>query len=450
MTKYAWGVATADDFFAALAAEDEAVLPAFRGFVDRAGVPLVSIDLDCAGGARLTLKQSRFLPLGSTADPRQRWVFPACFLFGDADKGRTQCALVRDETTELVLDTPSCPQWVIGNRAGIGYFLPALSPGLYAGIPKATTVLGPMDWLALLADTDVLVRGAAVPLPEGLALSALGAKQAHPRVFGGALAIADNVPRALTQGRDDARYAAWVRARFGSRARALGWRPKPGDDADTRELRRALVPFVADRGNDAGLAGEARALALRWPKDRQAVPADVRGELLYTAAHTAGGDADALFAHYLAAVKGTTSARERRDLVRALGGFRDPVLARRAADLMLGGPFDAAEALLILEGQLENDAARPGALAWLDRNYEALLARGARDNFDALPGWASGGCSAEEKQLFVAAFAKRMQDVDGGPRSYAKALERIELCLAYRAVQEPALSRWLAAGTGRP
>ena len=28
---------------------------------------------------------------------------------------------------------PSCPQWVIGNRAGIGYFLPALSPGALRG-----------------------------------------------------------------------------------------------------------------------------------------------------------------------------------------------------------------------------------------------------------------------------------------------------------------------------
>ena len=449
MTKYAWGVATADDFFAALAAEDEAVLPAFRGFVDRAGVPLLSIGLDCTGGARLTLKQSRFLPLGSTADPKQRWVFPACFLFGDADRGRTQCALVRDETTELVLDAPFCPQWVIGNRAGIGYFLPALSPALYAGIPKAATVLGPIDWLALLADTDVLVRGAVVPLPEGLTLAALGAKQTDPRVFGGALAIAGNVPLALTQGHDGTRYADWVRAQFGSRARSLGWQPKAGEDADTRELRRSLLPFVADRGDDTGLAREARTLALRWPKESEAVPADVRAELLYTAAHTADREADTLFAHYVAVAKVARFARERRDLIRALGGFRDPALARRAAQLMLEGPFDANEALLILEGQLENDATRPGALAWLDRNYQALFARGARDNFDALPGWASDGCSAGEKELFVAAFAKRMKDVDGGPRSYAKALERIDLCIAYRAVQEPALSGWLAAGMTR-
>ena len=87
MAQYAWGVATADDFFAALAAEDAALLPAFRGFVDRPGVPLLGIALDCASGPRLTLTQQRFLPKGSTGDPRQQWVFPACVQYGDAKKG---------------------------------------------------------------------------------------------------------------------------------------------------------------------------------------------------------------------------------------------------------------------------------------------------------------------------------------------------------------------------
>lgn len=49
----------------------------------------------------------------------------------------------------------------------------------------------------------------------------------------------------------------------------------------------------------------------------------------------------------------------------------------------------------------------------------------------------------------MTAFETRMQSVDGGPRSYAKALEQIDLCIAYRAAREPALSAWLAAGARR-
>jgi alanyl aminopeptidase len=257
--------------------------------------------------------------------------------------------------------------------------------------------------------------------------------------------MAERVPEALTEGGDAMRYSAWVRAQFGVRARAIGWRPQEGDDPDTRELRRALVPFVAVRGADALLAKEARELALRWPKESQAVPADVRRELLFAAAQTAGSDGGALFPHFTAAAKAATVAPDRRNLIRALGGFRDPALARRASSMILDGSFDAHESLLILEGQLENEATRHGALEWLGRNYDALAARGASDDFHALLGWASGGCSVKDRELLMATFAERASKIDGGPRSYAKALERVELCIAYRRIQEPALSRWLAA-----
>jgi alanyl aminopeptidase len=449
MAAHAWGVATADDFFAALAAEDDAVLPAFRGFVDRPGVPKLAIALDCSNMPRLTLRQSRFVPYGSTAEAQQRWVFPACFQYGDAKQGKTQCTLVRDEASELRLDTAACPEWVIGNRAGIGYFLPALDAALYAAVPKAARVLGPMDWVPLLADTNTLARGAAVPLPDALALAALAARQRDPRVYEEALAIAMDVPRAAARGADGVRYAAWVRTQFGPRARALGWRPKAREDSDTQRLRRSLVPFVADRGADAALAREARTLAARWPEDPRAVPPDVRAELLEVAARTAGSDAAALYAHMVAAATATRDSGERRDLLAALGAFRDPALAAQAAQLMLTGPFEPRAALLILRGQLEGETTRAGTLAWLDRNYDALMSRGAHDDFDGLPGWADGACSDEERNLFVAAFATRAPKVDGGARAYAKALERIDLCLAYRRAQEPALAAWLAVGTAR-
>jgi cytosol alanyl aminopeptidase len=447
MDRHAWGVATADDFFAALAAADDAMLPSFRGFVDRAGVPELAIRLDCAGGhRRLALTQSRFAPKGSTIDDRQRWVFPACFQYGDDHQGKVQCMLVRDESTELALDTKTCPSWVVANRAGIGYFLPALSSDLYSQLPRAKEVLAPLDWVSLLADTETLARGAALALPTALALAAFASEMSDPRTVRAAVEIANSVPRALTEGAKSNRYAAWSRRSFGRQARALGWQMKPDEDADTQRLRRRLVPYLADRGEDAALARDAQTRALRWPNDPAAISPDIRGELLYAAARTSTRDSRALYAHLTAEAGRTNEARTRREILYALGGFRDRSLAAEAANLMLAGAFDPQDALHILAGQLENDDLRASALTWLDHNYDALAARGARDNFDRLPGWAEGACTPGERKLFVAALADRMPYVDGGPRSYAKALERIDLCIANRDAQAPALTAWLAAG----
>ena len=65
MAKFAWGNATAEDFFAALAATDGALVPAFQGFVERAGVPLLRVGLDCSAAPALTLAQERFVPAGA-------------------------------------------------------------------------------------------------------------------------------------------------------------------------------------------------------------------------------------------------------------------------------------------------------------------------------------------------------------------------------------------------
>jgi cytosol alanyl aminopeptidase len=448
MAKHAWGVATTDDFFAALAAGDEAVLPAFRAFVDRPGVPALAVDLDCSGDPTLHLRQSRFAPRGSTIDADVRWTFPACFQFGAA-QGTDQCTIVRDAKTDLKLAAATCPEWVIANRRGLGYFLPVLSSRLYAKLPNAASALGPLDWVFLLSDTNILASAAAIPQPEALELAAIAMRQSDPRVYRQASAITGDVPLELTQGANRARYAKWVGAHFGPRAHELGWQSRVGEDADTQRLRRELVPLVADRGEDVVLARDARERVMRWPEDAHAVPADIRHELLWTAARTAEHDATTLYVHIVAVAKTIGDARARRDALRALGGFRTLSQQREALRLVLEDSFEPLESLQILAGALDNESARASALTWVDRNFDALVKRVTENNLQRLPFWASAACAANERALFVAVLSERMRNVDGGPRAYAKALERIDLCVAYRAAQQGPLDRWLASGGAR-
>ena len=117
--------------------------------------------------------------------------------------------------------------------------------------------------------------------------------------------------------------------------------------------------------------------------------------------------------------------------------------------LLLDPRFQPLDALQILAGALENDRARAAALTWVDRNYEALVTRVTRDNLVSLPAWAERVCSKEERSLFVSVLAERMRTVDGGPRAYAKGLEQIDLCLAYRAAQQGSFDAWLVAVSKR-
>ncbi len=443
MAGHAWGNATAEDFFAALAATDDALLPALRGFVERPGVPVLDVALDCTTAPRLELSQRRFEPAGVAAGAPANWVFPACFDIADGPGRREVCTLVSEARQSLPLPVTACPQWAVANRSGIGYFLPRLSPALYAAIPAAKAALTPADYLAMLGDVALLAESAALSYAVALPLAAAQADSTSARVARRALNLAA-VPEEMVAPENQASYAAWVRRLFGERAQALGWLPQPGENADTMRLRQDLLPMVALRGEDAALAGEARQLAQRWLADRKAMPPAVRELVLRTAAATAGADAPELFDALVRIARTSKDGNEREDVLAALGAFRQPALLERAFALSLDNALSPRESTRPLSTALGHVATRAVALAWLERNVAALAARVPAESQGYWPGWLASACSADERRRFVALFETRVAKLDAGPRSYRETLEEIDLCIAARRIQQTPLDAFLA------
>ena len=445
MAKHAWGNATAEDFFGALAATDDAIVPSFRDFVERAGAPLLSVSLDCSGAPRLLLAQARFAAAGAPAAAAERWVFPACFEYGDAAAGRETCTLVRDAQQSVPLATAACPRWVIANRSGRGYYLPRLSPALYSALPNAAKVLSDADYEPLLADADLLARSGLLGYGEALSLSARHADSRSLLLATRAYAIPGNLPPELVAPANAAKYAAWLRKHYGPRAHHLGWLPRKSDTPLTPRLRESALPLVAVDGADPALAREARRLARRWLDDREAVPPQVRRMVLETAARTAGKDGPALFEGLAAVARTTKDANERDDVLNALAQFGDPALGRRALALVFDPAIEARDGAQVVRAAMEYAPTRPAALDWLDANFDRFGSRLPREQWSALARWAGGACTPAERERFVAVLGPRLAAADAGARAYRQSLERIDLCVALRDAQAAPLNAFLAA-----
>lgn len=444
MAKHAWGNATAEDFFAALAAADDAVVPALRGFVERAGVPVLDVALDCTDKPSLVVSQRRFEPAGTPAGAAGRWVFPACFEFGDAKQGREVCTLVTEATQVVPLPTTSCPAWAIANRSGIGYFLAQLSPALYGALPNAKDVLAPRDYVPLLGDLSLLAGSGVVTYAAALPVVGNLAGTADKRAAQRAVNIANQVSPALLTPENTVKYAAWVREKFGDRAAAMGWLPKAGDDADTIRLREATLSLVAVRGADAALGKEAQRLATLWLSDRKAIPVAARRSVLTGAARTAGANGTALFDGLLEVALTSRDANEREDVLDALGTFRDPALLERALALALDPRLGPRERSGPLQQALRDPVSSQAALAWFARNIDAMSAGLPREFQGYWPALASAACTEAERAQFVAMFESRVKDLDAGPRTYRNALEKIDACIAAARVQRAPLNAFLA------
>lgn len=245
----------------------------------------MTADLVCGSGApKLALSQKRYLPTGSPGSTRETWQVPVCARTGDPGAATT-CTLLTEASGALEL-AGACPARVQAN-AGNGYYRVLyrgdLLEKLLEGGGKHLTA---DERVSTLSDVANLVRSGDLPVAASLALVPFFASDpSRPVVEIVQRIAAVPIDLLVTDERRPA-YRRFVSDVFGARAKAMGWTRKSGEDDDTQLLRRLLVPFVADEGDDPALVADAMSLAKTWLKDRRAVdPLMVSGVLGVAARH---------------------------------------------------------------------------------------------------------------------------------------------------------------------
>jgi alanyl aminopeptidase len=448
MREHAFKNATAADFLSAISkAAGKDVTPAFSTFLDRTGVPLLGVKLNCAPGAKpaVLVTQERFLPLGSKGSRAEYWQTPACFEYESGGKRSRQCGMIADPKDTVVLQAANaCPAWLNANDGGLGYYRVRYDRD------SQTKLLANVDKLELREKVDLLTNAAALlsagQIPAGDALALVPKFKDAPErelitaAIGIGIAVKRSVPEELQPN-----YARFMTAMFSARARQLGLEPKAGESEDTRLLRPALVSVAAEYG-DRELIAKAREVAERWLSNRSSVSSEVAGLALeVTADH---GDR----AYFDRLVKELRTAKDRRDrgrIVNALGSFRDPAIAKDALRLLLDPSIDIRDVSALLFAYTEEPKTELLSWPFLVANYDKLLARLptrlGNHAGSQLP--AAGGAFCDEKgyaevQSF---FRDKVKTMPGAERTLAKVLEKIQLCGPRRAAQRPEVAQFLKA-----
>jgi ERAP1-like protein len=321
-----------------------------------------------------------------------------------------------------------------------GYYRSRLEGDLPAKLIGAAQSFALPEQVGLLDNAAALARSGDQSMADALALALRFAGHARHEVVEGSTDIVgmlgdDIVPTSLRPGR-----ARLIEQYYGGRARALSVMPQPADDDNVRMLRAALVQFAALRGEDALLRNEMLKATQRWLDDRASVDGLLVEPMLKAAA--VAGDR-ALFERFLAQAKITQDRRERGYLLSALGHFRDPQIARDALRVTLSKDFESRDSIAVLQAEMANDATRRTAFEFMQQNYSVLEAALPREFTARFPLWAGEFCTAPARREMAAFFAPRMAKVEGGPRNLAQALERVDLCLAFKEAQQASIDAFL-------
>lgn len=439
--EHAWRSATTESFTAVMDRELDGLGTAMLTFLETPGAPLVTIGLDCDGAPTVTLDQRRYVPLGSTLDAVGRWSVPVCARFGGESWEGSGCWMLSEREGSFVLaDAPSCPGWLIVHRDGRGYYRARYGAGLEDDLHEAFSRADRPERIAMVGDLRALVEAGLTDPTRALRLVPELARDPDDEIVTlaiGIVASADrHVPEALRP-----RWERFVRETFGARARALGWRPAPGESGDERDLRPSLLLALARYGGDDELVHEAGGHARRYAEDENAVADDMVDHVLAVAAL---GDEDALFETLLEAAAASDDRRQRARLFTALGHFPGAAHARRALEITLDPDLDLRETRGILVAVARQRGLQSLFWSFLQAHFDELA---PRMTHTFVPWYlvqsATWTCGPERVESLRGFFAGRVGRYDGTAAVLEEGLESIRLCAAAGEVLGPAIRSFL-------
>ena len=430
-----FGNATTADLLKALseAAEKDVTTP-FDSFLDQPGVPLVETELLCDGGKpRLMLRQSRALPVGSTADRKATWQVPVCARYAGDSTPREACTLLTAATGTLPLAGGDCPGWVIPNAGGAGYYRWTLPAAELARLrANGWSSLAPAERLSVTDSVDAAFDAATLPAADVLAALPLLAADPSRAVAVAPMGLVQFVREQVVEPQARPAVEAWARSLYAPRLARIGWAPRDDEPGETRLLRARMVAFLARQGRDPVVRRTAAARGRGLLGGRTGLRLDaIAPELIDVVLPVSVQEGDAAFFDMVVArLRTTDDDLTRLRLLSALGAATDSALAARARDLAIGPDVRVGETMRVLWTQAGQPETRAATWDWLRARFDALVPHLTDRSAGETPLLASGFCDGARADEVEAFFRPRIQALRGGPRNLAGAVEAIKLCAA--------------------
>lgn len=450
MQEFRYGTATAGDFIRHLAAAShnqpaEVVLEAFHSFIEQPGLPLLELSSECNDeGVNITLKQSRYFPLGSSGDSNQLWKVPVCLRSGNRENSSTSCLILTQKEQSFELPQ-ACPEWIIPNANSAGYYRFSMSKDdwnkLLANIDKQTTE----EMMALLGSLSGDFNSGDLDIASLMSIAPQLIASPDWQV---ATAVMEQMKfmyeRMASEGQKQALEKRFVEV-YSGKLDETGLTIT--QDRDRARLQAALVEFLAETAQQAELRAELVKMAVAYTgydTDNEIHPTAVNPIIIGTALAVAVDELGNGFVDHLQRLAlGSTDEVVRGRALRAIGHTKDPAQAAQIRQLVFSPDLRDNEIYSILFPQAFMAETRDATWLWFQQNIDQILERIPAHRWGRMTIVGSAFCDAEKQAEIEAFFGRRIKEMAGGPRNLAKTLEGIDLCIAKVKHHQAEMEAWL-------
>jgi aminopeptidase N len=444
------GVATSDEFFAALAeaSRQPVLVDSFRGFVNQPGVPIISVSR-APESRQLLLSQKRYAPICVVYPDTGLWKVPVCatVFFAD-DVPEKVCSLLTEVSGRM--DLPPGTVAVMPNSQGAGYYRFSMAPDQLEGLVDNVDALPATEALALVDSVGAAFRAGELPFDSLVWVARRLATHPERKV---ALALSDplsDIQERWLDAGQRAAMAALIVDLYAPVLEGLGLDPSlaayASEDANRRLLRLSLARLLAFSGNHRPTLELLAEAAGRSLEDPAAVDPEYLG-LAWGAGVRLLGEP---FAREMMARVTSPDAVVRDAAAAALGTTLDPATSTEALELAVKPGVGVTEMGAIVFQQLGQPETREPAWTWLLGSLDRIR--------DRLPGFAqeyvyampSSFCDAGARTSVAGLLEQALAERRVSALRSARTLESIDLCIAQKAALGGGVAAVLQGGGAPP
>lgn len=445
LSEHLFGNATANDLFSALGrASGRDVAAVLGSFTEQTGVPAVKVSA-CRmqkGTPAVDLVQGEYQPLGAPQPSGKHWRIPVCVHVPAPGAKNDACTLLEGGAAHLPLPLASCPRWIHPNADQTGYYHAVSSlDALTALASLARGALSVRERVGVLLDAWALVQSGAISAGDFLGLTQNFRGDPEQAVWERIVDSLEVLDDDIVADEDRPALSAFTKRLLGQDAKALGWEPIRKEPESDRLRRRLVLEGLGRVGRDEPTLIRARAVAERWLQDPTLVDGDVASVALPLAAIS--GDAG-LFERFKTRLISAKTPVERVLALSALSSFTDPLLVRRALELVLDGTVRVQDQIYIFRGVFSRVSTRDIAFQTVRERVDDYLGKIPPFARGRMLAFMARGCSDAEAERARTLFEPKMASLEGADRALSQALESTHRCGALREHDRQLLGAWLA------
>lgn len=218
-------------------------------------------------------------------------------------------------------------------------------------------------------------------------------------------------------------------------------------DREKAQLQAALVEFLAVTAKQPDLRAELVAMARAYSgygTDSVVHPEAGNPIIIGTALGVAVDELGNDFVDHLQTLAlGSTDTVVRGHALSAIGQTKDPAKSTEILELVFSAELRANEIYNILLPQAYMQETRDATWLWFQQNMDRILERVPEHSWGQMTIIGRAFCNTEKKTEVQAFFAEHIDTMTGGPRTLAKTLEGIDLCVAKAGHHQADMNDWL-------